>query len=69
MDKQDKTPTEQLAIEIVDALINAKLLNEKHRAEVSKKVMLGNPTADDWAVWIETATAANGKADRDDPQD
>jgi hypothetical protein len=31
--------------------------------------MLGNPTADDWTLWIEMATARNGEVDRYDEQD
>lgn len=69
MDKQDETPTQQLAGEIVDALIEAKVLDEKHREDVAKKVMLGNPSSDDWSLWVEMATVRDGGVNLDDAQD
>lgn len=69
MDKLDGTPTQQLAMQIVDALIDAQLLEEGSRKDVTKKITLGNPTSDDWTIWIEMATARKGEVERDETQD
>lgn len=65
MDKENQTPTQQLAEEIATALIDAKLIEKGRKEELIKKMVAGKVKSEDWALWVDTAmeTAETESAD------
>lgn len=51
-----KTPNEELAEQVKDALFEAGLISEAHDIEVLEKLIAGNATSEDWSRWINMAT-------------
>jgi hypothetical protein len=61
MDKENQTPTRQLAKEITAALIDAGLIEKKREEDLLKKIVAGNVKSEDWALWVDTAVEVAGK--------
>ena len=60
--KQDLSPNDTLAQEVVNKLVDAGLISKAKAAEVLAKVKAGNATSEDWKLWIELDQAKKAKA-------
>lgn len=66
MTDEKSTPSQQLAEEIVQALIDSKTIDKKRKDELTRKVATGKATPEDWALWVDTAEQSNITVDADD---
>lgn len=65
MDKDNQTPTQQLADEITSALVDAGLIEAKRKNDLVKKITAGNIKSDDWSLLVERAIEVAGKESSD----
>lgn len=61
-----KTPNEKLAEQVKDALCEAGLITDSHRAELLEKLEAGNAASEDWSLWIDMATASESEESTDE---
>lgn len=66
MEDEKITPSQQLAEEIVQALIDSEAIDKKRRHELINKIVAGETTPDDWALWADMAAQPRGQAITDD---
>lgn len=52
-DQPPKTPNEELAGLVIEALIAEGLIAPERRDEVEQKLISGRAKQDDWRLWIE----------------
>ena len=60
--KQDLSPNDALAHEVVSRLVDAGLVSKEKAAEILAKVAAGSATSEDWKLWIELGQAKKQKA-------
>lgn len=65
MDKENQTPTQQLAEEITAALVDAGLIEAARKDNLIKEIAAGRITSDDWALLVDRAAEASGKGSTD----
>jgi hypothetical protein len=59
-----QSPSDLLAAEVTDALVDAGLITDGHKAELLTKLKSGVVHQDDWNLWVDIATAP-GSADEE----
>lgn len=50
-------PNDLLAVEVADALVDAGLITDGHKAALLTKLKSGGVRQDDWNLWVDMATA------------
>ena len=58
-----QSPNDQLAAEIADALVEAGLITDRHKAGLLAKLKAGGVRQEDWNLWVDMATATGEEAD------
>jgi len=52
-----QSPNDLLAVEVADALVDAGLITDGHKAALLAKLKSGGVRQDDWNLWVDMATA------------
>jgi|GEM_PF-1713224 len=52
-----QSPNDLLAVEVADALVEAGLITDGHKAALLTKLKSGGVRQDDWNLWVDMATA------------
>jgi len=52
-----KSPNDRLAMEVADALVDAGLITDGHKAALLTKLKSGGVRQEDWNLWVDIATA------------
>jgi len=62
----EKTPNQELAEQVRNALLDAGLILDSRKAEVLQKLTAGNAASEDWNLWVDMATAPEQEEDTDE---
>ncbi len=65
MDKENQTPTQQLAEDITAALVDAGLIEHARGDELIKKIVVGGIDSEHWTLLIDRAAEVARKESKD----
>ena len=60
------TPSDELAIRIIDRLLAARLIDESHAVRLCTSIAQGTTTGAEWRAAVEGAIWSAGRAERGD---
>lgn len=63
-----QSPNDLLAVEIADALVDAGLITDGHKAALFSKLKSGGVRQDDWNLWVDMATAPEATGEEADDE-
>ncbi|MHB1344944.1 MAG: hypothetical protein ACYCX3_11400 [Thermoleophilia bacterium] len=63
-----QSPNDLLAVEVADALVNAGLIIERHKAVLLTRLKSGGVRQDDWNLWVDMATAPEAPGEEVDDE-
>ena len=62
------SPNDLLAVEVADALVEAGLITDGHKAELLAKLKSGGVRQEDWNLWVDVATAPENAGEEADDE-
>ena len=62
------SPNDLLAVQVADALVDAGLITDGHKAELLAKLKSGGVRQEDWNLWVDLATAPESAPEETDDE-